>query len=105
MSYIITELCLSTCDSALVEICPVDCINGPEDTEDYGLGTKEEGFNPEGKMLYINSDECIDCEACEPECPVEAIYEQGAVPDEWIEFIKINYDFFGPDYKKANLIF
>tara|TARA_B100000212_G_scaffold132999_1_gene99776 strand:+ start:5743 stop:5898 length:156 start_codon:yes stop_codon:yes gene_type:complete len=51
-------------------------------------------------MLYINPDECIDCGACEPECPVEAIYEEDAVPDEWIEFIKMNYDFFGLDYKR-----
>ena len=100
MPYIITEPCLSTCDTACVEVCPVDCIHGPEDIEDCGLETKEEGFNPKGKMLYINPNECIDCGACEPECPVVAIYEEDAVPDKWIEFIKINYDFFGLDYKR-----
>ena len=100
MPYIITEPCLSTCDTACVEVCPVDCIHGPKNTEDCGLEAKKEGFNPEGKMLYINPDECIDCGACEPECPVEAIYEEDAVPNEWIEFIKMNYDFFGLDYKR-----
>ena len=100
MSYIITEPCLSACDTACVDVCPVDCIHGPEDTEDCGLEAKKEGFNPEGEMLYINLDECIDCGACEPECPVEAIYEEVAVPDEWFEFIKMNYDFFGLYYKR-----
>ena len=51
-------------------------------------------------MLYINPNECIDCGAWEPECPVVAIYEEDTVPDKWIEFIKINYDFFGLDYKR-----
>ena len=54
---------LSTCDTACVDVCPVDCIHGPDDTEDCGLEAKKEGFNPEGKMLYINPDECIDCGA------------------------------------------
>jgi ferredoxin len=49
-------------------------------------------------MLYIDPDECIDCGACEPECPVEAIFEEEEVPSEWHSFIKKNYDFFGVDY-------
>jgi ferredoxin len=49
-------------------------------------------------MLYIDPEECIDCGACEPECPVEAIFEEDAVPEEWKSFIKINYDWFGRDY-------
>ena len=98
MPYIIAEPCVSTCDTACLEVCPVDCIHGPEDPENCGLEAKEDEFDPEGKMLYINPDECIDCGACEPECPVEAIYEEDAVPDEWIKYIKMNYDFFGIDY-------
>ena len=39
-------------------------------------------------MLYIHPDECIDCEACVPECPVEAIFLDDDVPDEWKEFIE-----------------
>jgi ferredoxin len=42
-------------------------------------------------MLVIDSEECIDCGACEPECPVEAIYPEDAVPDKWEPFIRINY--------------
>jgi len=100
MSYIIAEPCLSTCDTACLEVCPVDCIHGPESAENCGLETQEKGFNPENKMLYINPHECIDCGACEIECPVEAIYEEDVVPDKWVKFIKMNYDFFGLDYKR-----
>ena len=98
MPYIITEPCVSTCDTACVEVCPVDCIHGPKSTEDSGLETKEPGFNPKDKMLYINPEECIDCGACEPECPVEAIFEEDAVPKEWQKFILMNYEFFGQEY-------
>ena len=41
-------------------------------------------------MLYIHPDECIDCEACVPECPVEAIFHEDDVPDEWKEYIELN---------------
>ena len=94
MTYIIADPCVSTCDTACVEVCPVDCIHGPEDTEGMCEEAKVDGFNPEGKQLYINPDECIDCGACEPECPVEAIFPEEDVPKEWNKFIKINYDFF-----------
>ena len=86
MTYIIAEPCVSTCDTACVEVCPVDCIHGPDDKTGAGAEAKEPGFDPEGKQLYINPEECIDCGACEPECPVDAI-----VPDsqgdanKWLE--------------------
>ena len=73
MTYIIAEPCVSTCDTACVEVCPVDCIHGPDDKTGAGAEAKEPGFDPEGKQLYINPEECIDCGACEPECPVDAI--------------------------------
>ena len=41
-------------------------------------------------MLYIDPDECIDCDACRVECPVEAIFHEDNVPDEWQEFIGLN---------------
>jgi len=43
-------------------------------------------------MLYIHPDECIDCEACVPECPVEAIFHEDEVPEEWQSFVQINAD-------------
>ncbi len=90
MAYIITEPCVDTCDTACVEVCPVDCIHPDEGWS--------QGDDPTGHMLYIDPEECIDCGACEPECPVEAIFEEDAVPEEWQKYIKINYDFFGREY-------
>ena len=45
-------------------------------------------------MLYIHPDECVDCGACEPVCPVEAIYYEDDVPDQWTSYTQINADFF-----------
>ena len=98
MTYIICEPCVGTCDTACVEVCPVDCIHGPESTTGAGAEAKEPGFDPDGKQLYIDPEECIDCGACEPECPVEAIFEESEVPDEWNNFSKLNYEFFGQEY-------
>ena len=98
MTYIIADPCVGTCDTACVEVCPVDCIHGPENKEGAGAEAKEPDFDPTGKQLYIDPEECIDCAACEPECPVEAIFEEESTPEEWKHFIKINYDWFSRDY-------
>ncbi len=45
-------------------------------------------------MLYIHPDECVDCGACEPVCPVEAIYYEDDVPEQWAEYYSVNVDFF-----------
>ena len=73
MTYIITEPCIDKQDKSCVDVCPVDCIHET------------------GRMLVIDSEECIDCGACEPECPVEAIFPEDAVPVKWEGFVKINY--------------
>ncbi len=73
MTYVITEPCIGTKDQSCVEVCPVDCI--------YDAGDH----------FMINPEECIDCGACEPECPVEAIFPEDALPDKWEPFVKINY--------------
>ena len=78
MAYIICEPCVDVKDTACVDVCPVDCIHTTE------------GEN----QLYINPDECIDCAACEPACPVDAISMQSDVPSEWEPFIEINRKFF-----------
>ncbi|MCC7264967.1 MAG: ferredoxin family protein [Candidatus Latescibacteria bacterium] len=80
MAYIIAEPCIDTKDKACVEVCPVDCIH-PTDGEGEPL-------------LYIDPDECIDCGACEPECPVEAIFAEEDLPEEWHRFIEINAKYF-----------
>jgi len=84
MAYIIVEPCIGVKDASCVEVCPVDCIHPrPGD----------EGFDA-AEMLYINPDECIDCAACEPVCPVTAIFEESATPEEWKHFTKTNADYF-----------
>jgi len=95
MTYIIAEPCVGVCDTACVEVCPVDCIHFTQD--DVGETAKEDGFNPDGKQLYIDPEECIDCNACEPECPVEAIFADDDVPEEWDEYITKNYEHFGQE--------
>ena len=98
MSYIICEPCISTCDTACLEVCPVDCIHGPDNLVGSGEEARVEGFDPKDKMLYINPEECIDCGACEPECPVQAIFEESQVPNKWAVFISKNYEFFNQEY-------
>ena len=95
MAYIRAEPCVGTCDTACVEVCPVDCIHPTKD--DWEAKGYDEN-NLDDKLLYIDPEECIDCGACEPECPVEAIFEESEVPEEWNKYIKINYDYFGREY-------
>ena len=93
MAFVIAEPCVSTCDTACVAVCPVDCIPGPIDKT--GLGAEVEGLETlDGLQLYIDPDECIDCGACEPECPVEAIYDEDELPAEWEKYTEINANFF-----------
>ncbi len=80
MAYVITEPCIGTKDSACVDVCPVDCIHPRKDEGDFEAE----------KMLYIHPDECIDCGACVPACPVEAIFALDEVPDKWKHYIEIN---------------
>jgi ferredoxin len=65
MPFIITDPCIETKDTACVDVCPVDCIHPRKDEPEFTLTT----------MLYIHPEECIDCGACVPACPVAAIYE------------------------------
>lgn len=78
MAYIIAQPCVGVKDKSCVEVCPVDCIHG-KDSDD---------------QLYINPDECIDCGACEPVCPVTAIFIEEEVPDKWHEYIEKNKAYF-----------
>jgi NAD-dependent dihydropyrimidine dehydrogenase PreA subunit len=96
MTYIITEKCDGVCDTSCVEVCPVDCIY-PADGYTLDNADKEK-MRAANEQLYINPEECIDCGACEPECPVEAIYAEDEVPDEFKNAIKMNYERFGLDY-------
>ena len=76
MPYVIAQPCIDVMDKSCMEECPVDCIY--------------EG----SRKLYINDKECIDCGACEPVCPVEAISQDRRVPDDQTEFVADNIRFF-----------
>ena len=93
MAYVIAEPCVSVCDTACVEVCPMDCIHGPLEVDGQGEEVKTLE-SVQGLQLYINPDECIDCGACEPECPVGAIFYDDDVPEKWSEFIEKNKAFF-----------
>jgi ferredoxin len=104
MSHIIGKECVSTCDTACVEVCPVECIHGPIDVDGGGAEVKkllEEG-KIQGLQLYIDPAHCIDCGACIPECPVDAIFEieQDCIDAEGDdESVKKNYEFFSQEWK------
>ena len=73
MTYIIAQPCIDVKDRSCVDVCPVDCIHEAN------------------RILVIDPEECIDCGACEPECPVEAIFPEDALPEKWDAFVRINY--------------
>ena len=83
MTYVVNDQCIKCKHMDCVEVCPVDCFY--------------EGEN----MLVIHPDECIDCGACLPECPVEAIYdseEEAIRIDGTDEYVKRNYKFYGLEF-------
>ena len=84
MAYIIAEPCIGVKDTACVDACPVECIHPKRDETDFGSS----------KMHYINPVECIDCGACAPVCPVQAIYAEGDLPGRWERFEQINANYY-----------
>ena len=84
MAYVIAEPCIGTKDNSCVEVCPVDCIHPTPDEPDYDTV----------KQLYIDPDECIDCDACVEACPVDACFAEDQLPDEWSAFAERNAAYF-----------
>jgi NAD-dependent dihydropyrimidine dehydrogenase PreA subunit len=76
MTYVIGQPCVDVKDRACVDECPVDCIYEGD------------------RSLYIHPDECVDCGACEPVCPVEAIYYEDDLPDALTPYLADNAAFF-----------
>lgn len=74
MTYIVTEDCVDCKYTDCAAVCPV------------------EAFHELPDRLYINAETCIDCDACVPECPVEAIFPDTAVPDHFQDWIAINIE-------------
>ena len=76
MPYVVAQPCVDVKDKACVDECPVDCIyEGP-------------------RTLYINPNECVDCGACEPVCPTEAIFYEDDLPEEWAWYKDAAVQFF-----------
>ena len=74
MTYVVVELCVDCKYTDCAAVCPV------------------EAFHELPDRLYINADTCIDCDACVPECPVEAIFADTNVPDQYAHWTQINID-------------
>lgn len=77
MAYVITSACAGTKDGACTQVCPKDCIHDA------------------GDQFVIDPDECIDCGACVPACPVGAIFYELDVPAEHLASVERNRQFFG----------
>lgn len=84
MSYWIAEPCIGTKDTACIEVCPVDCIHPTKDAAEF----------EEVDQLFIDPEVCIDCGACEPVCPVTAIFPDEELPDKWADFRDKNTAYF-----------
>lgn len=74
MAHVVAQPCENCRYTDCVVVCPVECFY--------------EGTN----MVYIHPDECIDCEACVPECPVEAIFHEDNLPEKWASYKQLNAD-------------
>ena len=72
MACVVTEPCVNCKYTDCVVVCPCEC------------------FYQDEHQLYIDPEDCIDCEACIPECPVDAIYLDRDVPLPWERFIELN---------------
>ena len=72
MAHVVTANCNDCKYTDCCVVCPVEC------------------FYQDDAMLYIDPNDCIDCEACVPECPVEAIYSEANLPTQWQSYIQLN---------------
>lgn len=72
MTYVVTQHCVDCKYTDCVTVCPVDA------------------FHEGGRMLYINPDTCVNCDACVPSCPVEAIYSEENLPTKYAKYLDLN---------------
>jgi ferredoxin len=72
MAMVVTAPCVGCKYTDCVVVCPCECFYGDE------------------QQLYIDPEDCIDCGACIPECPVEAIFLDADVPAKWSSFVQLN---------------
>src|SRR5881628_2672969 len=72
MTHTVCQPCHDCKYTDCVAVCPVEC------------------FYQDDMMLYIDPVDCIDCEACVSECPVEAIFHERNVPQQWAGYVQLN---------------
>ncbi|MBI2916821.1 MAG: 4Fe-4S binding protein [Chloroflexi bacterium] len=78
MAHVIAEPCVNVKDGACIDVCPVGCIHGRRDDEQF----------------YIDPEDCIECGACVPACPVKAIFPDDAISEKWKSFVGKNASYF-----------
>lgn len=76
MTFVVTDNCKGCRFTDCVAVCPVECFHGDDE------------------MLYIDPEECIDCGACAPECPVDAIFDENELPGQWASYLERNADYY-----------
>ena len=76
MTHVVTSACVQCKYQDCVAVCPVEC------------------FREADEYLVIDPDECIDCGACTPECPVDAIFDENELPEQWAEYTAKNAEWF-----------
>lgn len=86
MPYVITEPCIGSKDASCFEVCPVDAIQPAPGGPDFDRHDQ----------MFIDPVACIECGACEAVCPVQAIYDERDVPEQWRSWIAANRQFFDP---------
>jgi ferredoxin len=84
VTYVIAEPCLGKKDASCTEVCPVDCIHPTTDESDFA----------QAAQLYIDPDECIDCDACVEACPFDATFAEDQLPETWAHYAAINRDYY-----------
>lgn len=84
MAYVIAEPCIGTKDTSCADVCPVDCIHPAPGEEGHETAS----------ILYIDPNECIDCDACVEACPVDACFAEDQLPAEWAKYTAINAEYY-----------
>ena len=83
MTYVIAEPCIGNKDASCVEVCPVDCIHP----------APGEPGHDDVEQLYIDPEECIDCDACVEACPFDATFAEDQLPAEFQDYIRVNREY------------
>ncbi len=81
MALVITRACEGVCDTACVDVCPCNCIEGPLSLPELARHKAERPERLKGVQLFIDPERCIDCFACQPVCPEQAIFHESELPD------------------------